>query len=109
MSFHFSDIARAAATDHAVSEAEILELRRAGWADGRMTREEAESIFAAQSAIAVPSREWSDFFVEQVVTEIIGRLARDGQANNGHFAVVDQGAAVFARAEALRLKDAVQG
>lgn len=66
MSFHFADIARHAATDNAVSETEILELRRAGWADGRMTRDEAEAIFAAQSAIAVPTREWSDFFVEAI-------------------------------------------
>lgn len=75
MSFHFADIARNAAIDHAVTDAEILELRRAGWADGKMTREEAEGLFAAQAMIAAPSRAWSDFFVEAVQTYILETTA----------------------------------
>lgn len=66
MSFEFAEIARHAAADRAISAEEILALRSAGWADGKMTREEAEIIFATQHAIEKPSREWSDFFVEAI-------------------------------------------
>jgi len=66
MSFHFADIARHAASDGAVSEAEILQLRQSGWADGRMSREEAEAVFAAQQALTNPSEAWSDFFIEAI-------------------------------------------
>lgn len=66
MSFHFADIARHAAADRHISADEILELRRAGWADGRIKRGKAEAIFATQHTIADPSAEWSDFFVEAI-------------------------------------------
>lgn len=66
MSFHFADIARQAAADRAISAQEILELRRAGWADGRMGHEEAQALFKAQDALVAPSREWTDFFVEAI-------------------------------------------
>jgi len=66
MSFHFADIARQAAADRAITPEEILELRRAGWADGRMTREEAEALFTAQDTIAAPCAQWTDFFVEAI-------------------------------------------
>lgn len=82
MSFHFADIARQAATDHTVSDAEILELRRAGWADGNMTREEAEALFAVQAAIAQPSREWSDFFVEALQQFILNGSEPRGYATD---------------------------
>ena len=55
MSFHFADIALQAATDHTVSEADTLELRRAGWADGRMARDAGElaatHVTAAECAV----------------------------------------------------------
>jgi len=66
MSFHFADLARNAAADGVVTEAEILQLRQSGWADGRMNREEAEAVFAAQHALTAPSEGWSDFFVEAI-------------------------------------------
>ncbi len=49
----------------------MLALRRAGWADGKMTREEAESVFALQQATANPSAEWSDFFVEALQVHVL--------------------------------------
>ncbi|MFB0611938.1 hypothetical protein [Aurantiacibacter poecillastricola] len=66
MSFEFAEIARNAAADRNISNEEILALRGAGWADGRMSREEAEIVFATQQAIENPSAEWSDFFVEAI-------------------------------------------
>lgn len=66
MSFEFAEIARNAAADRSISSDEVQALRRAGWADGKMSREEAEMVFATQHAIDNPSREWSDFFVEAI-------------------------------------------
>ncbi|WP_338241978.1 hypothetical protein [Aurantiacibacter hainanensis] len=71
MSFEFAEIARQAATDRSISADEVLALRKAGWADGRMTREEAEIVFATQRAIDDPSREWSDFFVEAIQNYVL--------------------------------------
>jgi hypothetical protein len=66
MTMHFAAIARQAAADGAISADEILALRRAGWADGAMRPEDAEAIFALNDALAGPTAEWSDFFVEAV-------------------------------------------
>lgn len=81
MSFHFANIARDAAKDREITEDEILELRRAGWADGKMTREEAESIFAAQHAIEQPSAQWSDFFVEAIKQYVLENSEPRGYAS----------------------------
>ena len=79
MTAHFTEIARQAATDGQIDAGEILELRRAGWADGRMTLFEAEAIFAAQRANREPSAEWSDFFVEAIRNYVL-----DGSAPRGY-------------------------
>jgi len=82
MSLHFAEMVRHAATDTAADEDDILALRRAGWADGRMTREEAEALFAAQAAIAAPTGEWSDFFVESVVQFVLNGSEPRGYASD---------------------------
>lgn len=66
MSMHFREIAEKAAADGVISPNEILALRQSGWADGKMTPEEAEAVFQANNAVETPSAEWSDFFVESV-------------------------------------------
>ncbi len=66
MTMHFADIARQAAADRAITAEEILALRRAGWADGTMAPEEADAVFALNDALAEPTPEWSDFFVEAI-------------------------------------------
>ncbi|WP_120076200.1 hypothetical protein [Aurantiacibacter odishensis] len=71
MSFEFAEIARHAAADRTISSEEVMALRREGWADGRMSREEAEMVFATQHAIDNPSREWSDFFVEAIRNHVL--------------------------------------
>lgn len=71
MSFEFAEIARHAAADRSITSEEVLTLRGAGWADGRMSREEAEIVFATQHAIEKPSREWSDFFVEAIQNYVL--------------------------------------
>lgn len=64
MTAHFADITRQAAIDGTISDAEVLQMRASGWADGKIQREEAEALFAANQAAANPSPVWSDFFVE---------------------------------------------
>jgi hypothetical protein len=66
MTMHFAQIARQAADGGAITAEDILALRRAGWADGTMTPEEAEAVFALNDSLAEPSAEWSDFFVEAI-------------------------------------------
>ncbi|WP_379548548.1 hypothetical protein ACFCW2_05105 [Qipengyuania sp. DSG2-2] len=70
MNMQFSELARAVAADRHVSPEEILSLRRLGWGDGLITREEAEAIFAINHQIDDPDREWVDFFVE-ALTEFV--------------------------------------
>ncbi|ABC64639.1 hypothetical protein [Erythrobacter litoralis] len=66
MSFQFTDLARSVAEDGRVTSDEILSLRRLGWGDGVMTREEAEAIFAINRQIVMPGNDWVDFFVEAI-------------------------------------------
>ena len=81
MSFHFADIARTAAADRAISDDEVLAMRREGWADGRMTRAEAEAVFTAQHAIDNPSSQWSDFFVEAISNFVLNGTEPRGFAS----------------------------
>ena len=81
MTVHFADIARHAASDRAISDAEVLDLRRAGWADGQISREEAEAIFALEQAIDDPTEEWSDFFVEALRNYVLNGSAPIGYAS----------------------------
>jgi hypothetical protein len=100
MTMQFSDIARQAAADGAITPDEILALRREGWGDGRFTGEEADAIFAVNAALIERPAEWCDFFVEAVgeyvlnaweprgyVTDaqaawLIGRIEADGQLDS---------------------------
>lgn len=97
MSMEFGNLATAAAGDGTLSAAEILELRRLGWADGKMDPEEAEGLFTANDACTDPTPEWCDFFVEalsnfivetvepkgyvddEMADELISRVDRDGR------------------------------
>ena len=66
MTTHFTELARAAAADGKVSNEEVLALRRQGWGDGIIVREEAEALFALNNALEERSEEWSDFVVEAI-------------------------------------------
>ncbi|WP_245626690.1 hypothetical protein [Croceicoccus naphthovorans] len=75
---HFADIARQAATDRRVSSEELLSLRRAGWANGTITPEEAETIFALNDALDDRSAEWVDFFVEAIGEYVLNTMQPAG-------------------------------
>ncbi|BDI59857.1 hypothetical protein [Qipengyuania nanhaisediminis] len=66
MTTQFTEIAQRAAADGDVTADEVLALRRQGWGDGIITREEAEAIFAVNNAIDERSQEWCDFVVEAI-------------------------------------------
>lgn len=66
MTTHFSELAKAAAADGKVDAEEILALRRQGWGDGIIARDEAEALFALNNALDERSEEWCDFFVEAI-------------------------------------------
>lgn len=81
MTMHFADLARNAATDGAIADAEVMALRAAGWADGRICRAEAEALFAANAASASPSAVWSDFFVEGLRNFVLNGTPPRGYAS----------------------------
>lgn len=66
MTVHFSDIARQAAADGAITHEEILALRREGWGDGVVNHAEAEAIFAIDALLDERPAEWCDFLVEAI-------------------------------------------
>jgi hypothetical protein len=100
MSIQFSDIARHAAADGLITPDEILALRRENWGDGRISPEEADTIFAINDALTERSAQWCDFFVEAIgeyvlnawepkgyVTEeqsawLVGKVAADGKLDS---------------------------
>jgi hypothetical protein len=74
MSMHFRDLAAQAAAAGHIGAEEILELRRAGWADGKMDPDEAETLFYANDHLAESSVEWCDFFVEALSEFIVNTV-----------------------------------
>ena len=66
MTTHFTELAQSAAADGKVSSEEVLALRRQGWGDGIIVREEAEALFALNNALDERGEEWCDFFVEAI-------------------------------------------
>ena len=66
MTTHFTELATRAAADGQVTSDEVLALRRQGWGDGIITREEAEALFALNNALTTRDDEWTEFFVEAV-------------------------------------------
>ena len=69
MSIQFSELAAHVAADGQVSDAEIANLRRLGWSNGKITRDEAEAIFELNRQLAERSPEWVDFFVEMTSSD----------------------------------------
>lgn len=133
MSLEFGNLTTRIAGDGRITAEEILELRRMGWADGKMDPNEAESLFAANDACEAPTSEWCDFFVdaltsfvvftveprgyvdEEMAGELIERIDRDGRVGTMvelellvHVIEVSTSAPAKLRAYALKqLEDAV--
>lgn len=84
MSMHFRDLAVQTATVHAISPDEILMLRRAGWADGKIEPEEADAIFDINDHLAEPSPEWTAFFVEALSDYLLNSTEPRGYVSEEH-------------------------
>ncbi|PKB13962.1 hypothetical protein B0I00_2590 [Novosphingobium kunmingense] len=105
MTMQFRDLASQAAADGAISAEELMALREAGWADGRMDPEEAESLFLANEQVRDADGDWVRFFVDSLSSfvvhtveprgyvdqamadELIARIDRDGRIDS--FAELD--------------------
>ncbi|MFN3863824.1 MAG: hypothetical protein ACK4RT_06020 [Erythrobacter sp.] len=66
MTTHFIAIAQRAAADGQIAADALLALRREGWGDGIIARDEAEALFALNNALKERSPQWCDFFVEAI-------------------------------------------
>ncbi|WP_338446837.1 hypothetical protein V5F89_03310 [Pelagerythrobacter marensis] len=64
MTIGFTDLARSAAAEGAISPPSLLALRQLGWSDGAIGRDEAEAILALNRSLWRASGEWIDFFVD---------------------------------------------
>ena len=71
MTTRFTEVARRAAEDGQVTVEELLEMRREGWGDGIITREEAEAIFTVNNVLTGTHEEWVDFFVEAITEYVL--------------------------------------
>lgn len=103
MTTQFIDIAQRAAADGQITADELLALRREGWGDGIMTREEAEALFALNTALDVRSDEWCDFFVEAIGEFVLNaappRLQCSAQEAEWLIAQIDRDGIVESAAE----------
>lgn len=82
MTMQFRSLAEHAVADGEIDAAEILELRRSAWPDGRISPDEAEAIFVVNDRIVAPSAEWSDFFTEALVEFIINTAEPRGYVSD---------------------------
>ena len=82
MTTHFTEVAMRAAADGKVDSAEVLALRREGWGDGIITREEAEALFAVNNSLETRDEEWCDFFVEAIGEYVLNGTAPRLQCND---------------------------
>ena len=64
MTIGLQDLAAGIGTVGTATPDDVLALRRAVWADGVISPEEAAVIFALNARLTEPLREWVDFFVE---------------------------------------------
>ncbi|WP_066528326.1 hypothetical protein [Erythrobacter sp. CCH5-A1] len=71
MTTQFLEVARAAAADGQITADELIALRREGWGDGIITREEAEALFTLNQALHTRTPEWVDFFVEAIGEHVL--------------------------------------
>lgn len=71
MSINFHAITAQVAQGGAISDEEVVQLRREGWCDGRIGAAEAASIFSINRALAARSPAWSDFFTEALMAHLL--------------------------------------
>ena len=83
MSIQFDRLAEQVAADGTISPEELLALRRLGWGDGVITREEAEAIFRINNTINGQDEDWVDFFVEAIGEFVLNGTEPRGMCDEG--------------------------
>ena len=86
MSFSFSDFAAALRNGHAITPEDVLAVRRAVWPDGRVSDAEAGIVFDLNRAIAEPTAEWRDFFIEALTDYVVNQKAPRGYVDEANAA-----------------------
>ena len=66
MTTHFIELAQRASGNGRISPQELLDLRKEGWGDGAIHRDEAEALFAINNVLSERDDAWTDFFVEAI-------------------------------------------
>ncbi len=85
MTTHFADLSQRAAAARQLSAEDVLALRREGWGDGVITREEAEALFAINNALDQRGEEWLDPLMAQddetddLERRLIARIIEEGE------------------------------
>ncbi|MXO65592.1 hypothetical protein [Altericroceibacterium endophyticum] len=73
-----ADIIRHAATSGHIDADQLAALRAASWADGVISRAEAEALFDLENALQSSSPEWAAFFVEAISHYVLETLEPRG-------------------------------
>lgn len=65
-----------------VSGLDVAWLRREVFADGRVTRQQADELFAVARSRAAKSADWTGFFVEKITDHVLRHSGRTGMVDN---------------------------
>jgi hypothetical protein len=71
MSFSFSDFTAALKAGAPLSAQDVLAVRRAVWPDGKISDEEARTLFEVNRSARDPAPEWEQFFVEALCDHVV--------------------------------------
>ena len=82
MSDAFADLVASLQATGALTADNTLAMRRAVWADGKITADEADAIMALNSACLDRSREWLEFFVEVMVDYVVRQQEPQGYVDD---------------------------
>jgi len=71
MSFSFTDFGAALKAGAPMSAEDVLAVRRSVWPDGRISDDEARSLFEIDRLAAEPAPEWAEFFLEAACEHVV--------------------------------------
>lgn len=78
MTLQFGSLAGQPVADGRIGPEQIAVLRQLGWAQGQITADDAESLFATNDALGEATPEWQGFFVEALANFIVNTVDPHG-------------------------------
>lgn len=71
----------------AITDADVMKLRAATYADGRISPEEAEALFALNDAAKTSTRAWNNYFIEAITDFLVNQAEPMGYVtvDNAHW------------------------